>query len=376
VRFDPEDYAFVAHYDASRLTGQAKAMGKQGLMRLITLGVSAVFIFFIARSGNALHPKLWQPATVWLAITIGVVFVATLVVLLVARSSTGKDDPTRQVVLLVCMIVATATLLWPVWLFTRLIGGYADTVNLFLSALNMKPDQPGLDAAHSFHTQVVVAHVVLLVAMAVVAVGLLLGIVLPPVWLGKPRALGWAARREVNLAVMAPPALLIVCGAAILLFSKVLVAQTNKQLNPPGHPAGTYLPGLPVFDDWLVWLLLAGMTLVIIMMWMSGVVKLICANLLLQRVPAGNALRVDALGVVADELTGPHRIAWHDHPIITGRQHQDLPGSELVVQRPGRDPWTMPFLYFDVLPGTIDSAIRAATQDARTLDLTPLDRAF
>ena len=375
MRFDPEDYAFIAHYDRSRLTGQAKAMGKQGLIRLISLVISAVFIYFIARSGDKLHPSLWQPATRWAGIAICVCLVVTLVVLLVARAFIGKDGAARQMVLLVCLFVGSAGLLWPIWLFTRLIGNYADTVNLFLTALNQQPDQPGLDAVHRFHTLVVVAYWVLLVALVVIVVALLVSLVLPVVWLGKPRALGWTARRVINLAVAAPPALLILTGAGILLFAKVLVPQTNKQLSPVEAPTDAKLPTLPVFDDWLVWLLLAGI-LVTVIMWMTGVAKLICANLLLPRVPNGNALRVDALGLVIDELTGPRRIVWDHHPIVTARQHQDLPGSELVIAEPGRPPWAVPFLYLDVLPGTIDSAIRAATQDARSLDLKPLDKAF
>ena len=375
MRFDPEDYAYIAHYDRSRLIGQAKTMAKQGLARLISLVVSAVFFVIIARSGNKLHPSLWQPSTRWAAIAVLVTLVVTLVVLLVARASIGKGGTSRQVVLLVCLFVGASALLWPVWLFAKAIGDYAEPVNQFLAKLDQWPDHAGLDAAHGFHTQVVAAHWVLLIALALAAVALLFGLILLPVWLGKPRSLGWAVRREINLATMAPPVLLVVCGAGLLLLAMVLMPQTNKKLSPPEAPTGAVLPESPVFGDWLVWILLAGM-MVTVIMWMTGVAKLICANLLLVRMPSGNALRVDALGLVTDELSGPQRVAWDVHPVITARQHQDLPGSELVVQRPGRASWSVPFLYLDVLPGTIDSAIRAATSDVRTIDLKPLDRAF
>ena len=375
MRFDPEDYAFIAHYDPSRLTDQAKGLGKQGLARLFSLVISVVFVFIIARSADKHHPSLWQPATRWAGICVIVACLVLVVVLLVARASTGKGGAARQVGLLVGLLAGSGGLAWPAWLLTRQFAGYADSVNLLVTAINLQPDQPGLAAAQRFHTQVVAAHWTLLVALGLVAAAMLLGLVLLAVWLGRPRSLGWGVRREIDLAAMGPPGLFIVCGAGLLLFAKMLAPQTNKQLSPPDMPSDNAVPPLAVFDDWLIWLLLAGMMITVAML-ASRVAKLICANLLLQRVPAGNALRVDALGLVTDTPTGPRRVAWNTDPVITARQHQDLPGHELVIRSPRRPAWTVPFLYLDVLPGTIDSAIRAATLDVRTLNVKPLDKAF
>ena len=375
MRFDPEDYAFVAHYDQSRLLGQAKMLGKQGLMRLVSIVIGVVFTIIIARSADVLHPKLWQPATVAAAIFFIAAIVVTVVVLLIARASTGKGGTTRQVVLLALLFAASGSLLWPVWMITRLIGGYLDAVNLFVTEIKQLPDQPGLDLVQTLHTQLGIVHVALLVLLGVVAVALPLGLLLLAFWLGKPRALGWIARREINLASIAAPALLLACGAVILLVGKYLVPQTVKKLGQTTLPSNVTLPKLDIFADWLMWLLLAGMMITIILM-ITNTAKLIGANLLLLRVPSGNALRVDALGLIVDDLSGPRRFTWDANPLITARQHQDLPGSELVIGHPGQAPWAMPFLYLDVLPGSVDSAVRAATQDVRTLDLTPLDKAY
>lgn len=121
-------------------------------------------------------------------------------------------------------------------------------------------------------------------------------------------------------------------------------------------------------------------------MLLATTLRLWRGNRMLNGIEDRPALRIDPLGVIVFEPTGPIRIRWEQVDQVGARAHLDLPGPELVVRRrlpsqprPTRAErraaeYRVPFLYLDVLPGTIDSAVRAHTGGRMSLDLSRLDR--
>jgi len=373
VRFDPEDYAFVAHYDPTRLANQAKGLGKQGLIRVVTLAVSIVIVVIIAKNANTLHPTVWNSATRWTAIFV----LAALALIVVGQAIESLvSRPTRaplHVVIVAVVIIAAFSLLYPVYLLISMVDDYLHVLNNFMVILGGLKVQPAIDALQPLLRGITDARVVLIVILIVGGVLLVASVVLLIVWLATRRSLGWLHRRVINAAMLYPPVALIVCSAAIVYVSQYLLPQLSNKMGLDNLPATVKLPGLGFFDDWLTWLLMAGLMVTAIML-IVGVTKVAEARILLARIPFGNALRVDALGVVYDDLAGALRLEWAAGPVIAGRQRGALPGPELVIGRSGKPAWSVPFMYLDVMPGTIDSAVRAATMNARTLDLSPLDK--
>ena len=370
MRFDPEDYAFVAHYDPTRLANQARGLGKQGLIRVVTLAISIVVVIIIAKNAGSLHPTLWNSITRWTAlfvvISLGVVVIAQAIESLVSRTTTA----TLHVAILGIVIVAVNALLYPVYLLMSMVNDYQSGLRNLMVILKGLGIQPAIDAVQPLVTGVNIAKVVFIVLLSVGGVLLVASVALLVLWLVTPRSLGWVHRRVINLALVYPPAVLLLCGGAIVFVSEYLVPQLENKLGLTDLPSAIKLPHLGVFSDWLIWLLMAGLMVTLIMLVVS-ITKVAEARILVARVPVGNALRVDALGVVYDDVAGPQRVEWTEKPIVAGRQRGALPGPELVIGQPR---WSVPFMYLDVMPGTIDSAVRAATMNARTLDLRPLDR--
>lgn len=373
MRFDPEDYAFIAHYDPTRLANQAKGLSKQGFIRIATLVISIIVIVIIARNANGLHPTVWNYVTRWTAIFV----LASLVLILVAQVVESVASEAKSVDLHVAMvavvIVAANLLLYPVYLLVSVIDDYLATLRNFVVILDGAGIQSAIDTVQPLVNGVRDAKVALIVILIVGGLLLVASIVLLVAWLMTPRSLGWVQRRLLNIVVLYPLAVLLLCGGAVVLVSQYVVPQLNKKLSLDNLPPAATLPATGVFADWLIWVLMAGLMVTAVML-IGSVAKTAQAKILLVRVPAGNALRVDALGVVHDDLRGPDRIEWTAAPVITGRQRGVLPGPELVIARPGQPGWSVPLLYLDVMAGTIDSAIRAATMNNRTLDLTPLDK--
>ena len=375
MRFDPEDYAFIAHYDPTRLANQAKGLGKQGIMRIVTLAISIVIVVLIARNAGILHPTLWNPVTGWTAIFVLASLVLILLTQIVESLGIGAKSAGIHVGILVVVMVAANLVLYPVYLLITTVNDYQTVLHNFLVILNGLGIQPAVDAVQPLVDGVDTVKVVLIVILVVGGVLLVASVALLVAWLVTRRSLGWAQRRLLNLAVLYPPAVLVLCGGAVVFGSKYLLPQLEKKLGLDNLPSTVKLPGTGIFNDWLIWVLMAGLMVTGILL-IVGVTKLAEARILVARVPVGNALRVDALGIVYDDLPSPRRVDWTAAPVIAGRQRGALPGPELVIGRPGQPTWSVPFMYLDVMPGTIDSAVRASTMNARTLDLGPLDKAF
>ena len=373
MRFDPEDYAFMAHYDRQRLGAQIAGLGKQGLMRLVTLAVSMVIVLIISAAAGSLHPTAWYSTTRYAAIFLIVSLVLIAVAQIIEKVAKKPTSTAFHVGILAVAIVASNLLLYPVYLLIAVINSYATAIREFIAILNVLHIQAAVSDAQSLLSAIQAVKVVLIAMLIVGGVALVAAIIMLVVWLVTPRSLGWAHRQVINIALMAPPVMLLVCCAGLVFVGKYLVPQAEKKLGLTNLPTNTVLPAMAIFADWLIWLLIGGM-LITTMLVISGVAKQAMANILLARMPQGNALRVDALGMVVDDVRGPQRVTWTENVAIAGRQRGPLPGPELVIGRRGQRPWSVPFMYLDVMPGTVDSAIRAATQDTRAIDLTPLDK--
>jgi len=374
VRFDPEDYAFIARYDPGRLSGEVKGLGKQGVMRLLFLGIAVVIVIYIWSQLGKPGPSTWFSTTQIAAACWLVAMILAVIVMLVERSKLAVH--LVNLVMLVTLLVASCLLLIPVWMLIRQLGGFADTVRSFVGVLQALPGQPGVDAVNSLLTSLDVTRLVLLVVWGIAVAFMVITIAAALMWLMTPRSLGWLHRKAVVVAVWFPAILLLVCSAGLIFVSKFLLPNVEKKLGVDNVPVDTILPSAAILDDWLIWLLLAGL-LITLGTFMASAAKLTTGAALLSRFPQGNALRVDALGVVLDDAKlGPQRVTWPAIGAIAGRARSALPGPELVIGRPGQPAWAVPFMFLDVMPGTIDSAIRANTSDARDIDLTPLDRVF
>lgn len=98
------------------------------------------------------------------------------------------------------------------------------------------------------------------------------------------------------------------------------------------------------------------------------------ARRMLAKLETGPALRIDPLGLVLATPGGFERLRWSEVHRIGAKPRGKLPGPELVVHRGDKKQWRIPFMYLDVMPGSIDSAIRAHTSGRMVLDLAKLDR--
>lgn len=368
MRFDPEDYAFVARYSPNRLTQQVTGLAKQGFGRLLSVAVGLVFVVFIWWQMGAPKPGTWSPATQIGAAMVLVMLVVAVVVTLVEKAKAVTGPVSLKAALLVVLLVASGGLLWPVWQLRSTADGYAQTLRGFADGLSSQSGQ----AVDSLVSKLGVASVVLLVALIVAGLVVVAAIVTLVMWYRVPRALGWPHRAVMTLAVWTTPIVLGAAGLGVLLFAKVFVAGAQTTLDDDvTHPL---LPDATLLNDWVLWLIIAGLIVTVATV-AGGDVRLATAAIVLARLPQGNALRVDALGVVVDDAQwGPQRVPWTQIGAITGRAHQSLPGPELVIGRGGQPNWSVPFMFLDVLPGTIDSAVRANTANQRQLDLCPLDK--
>ena len=371
MRFDPDDYAFTAHYDPAKLTGEVKSLAKQGLMRLISVAVSILVVVLIWSNAGRTPPTEWSAITRVAGITLAAVLVVAAVVAIIEKFAAPTANTGFQTVILVVLFTTSGALLYPV---TRLIGfaeSFKGVCKSFVLLLKLADDSDAAEAAAGLLSFVTTTHTVLLVSLVAVAVVVVAALALLVSWLLTPRSLGWRQRNVMQTALWLPAGLMIVSSAWLVLLSRRQVPNVEKLLGDD-----VVMPEAPILTDWLMWLLLAGLTVTVVTL-LNGAVRTATASILLSRMPEGPALRVDPLGmVVDDDKTGPQRLIWPAIDVIAGRPRSALPGPELEIGRSGQSVWSVPFMYLDVMPGTIDSAVRAHTQDRRELDLSPMDQPF
>ena len=373
MRFDPEDYAFIARYDSKRMMASVKALGSAAVMRLIGVAVSLVIVVVIWSSGGTMKPSNWFVVTLDAVIVCAVFLVVTAVVAIIEKLRAAKAGVGEHAVLLCVLLIAAGVLLVPVAMLVNVLRGYQILLRAFVDTL---AGLPGLDSVRPFFTGVTVAYYALLVLLILAGLAVVAGVAMVIVWLRTPRSLGWMPRRVVRVGLIAPPILLLVSGVGLLLVSAWLVPKVQQGLDNSGQTTNAALPGTAIFDDYMTWVLLAFMMITAVTL-VNAASRVTTGALLLARMPAGNALRVDPLGVVVDDAKmGPQRVTWAAIGQIAGRERGAMPGPELVIGRAQQAAWSVPFMFLDVLPGTIDSAVRAHAQDNRVLDLSALDKMF
>jgi len=372
VRFDPEDYAFVAHYDNHRVLSEVVSLGKQSTQRLIFMGVAVIMLLIIWFVAGRPSPSQWAAVTGRTAICLAAVLLVAVIAMIVSKVTAQNCDVSGHAAVLCLLMIASAGLIIPILMIRSELTGYTAQLQTFIDGLSDKSSGAGVQRLVSD------LNITRIVLMALAVLGWLIvivGVGCLASWVTEPRSLGWVQRKVISIALWVAAISLIACCAGVLALTKYIVPRVETSLNSVNPAGGTVtLPALAAGNDWLIWLLLAGFV-VSVATFMAGTARLTNAALLLARLPVGNALRVDPLGMVVDDpLGGPQRVTWADVYLITARARQSLPGPELVIGRAGHTDWSVPFMFLDVLPGTIDSAIRAHTMDAWELDLNPLDK--
>jgi len=132
----------------------------------------------------------------------------------------------------------------------------------------------------------------------------------------------------------------------------------------------TQKPMNPTAKSWILWF--GGFSLVLGIF--SGA-RLWWVNHLLARLGRGVAVRIDPAGMIITGKQGRERVLWSQITAVASKNHQHIPGPELLIQGQGKKQrWKVPFSYLDVMPGSIDSAVRAHTGGRMQLDLSRLDR--
>ncbi|MDR1354959.1 MAG: hypothetical protein LBJ43_01610 [Propionibacteriaceae bacterium] len=341
---NPDDYAFIAYYDATRLLKLVAGAQSAVRGRVISLVISLLFAGFIWYSNG--HKVDFQLATTLMLLAIAAAIVGQLVALFMAKSAPPGSSKTSWVLAITHMV--TVVLLLPPTLLIRVTSHFYS------------------DETFADLTWVPTVLLIVLIAIAALVVA---GAVLLMLWrINDVRSYGFLARKIATTAVMATGVFCLLVG---------IVATMLGQSVLPGRaiPESVHLEAYdPVTLDWSMWLIASMLGLVVARMG-HGTANMAHLVNLLTDMPVGPALRIDAAGVaLADPRTpGPDRASWNEIN-ISARAHTQTPGAELVVRWSDGRSWSVPFLYLNVLPGTIDSAIRSATLGARVLSLHKLDR--
>ena len=339
MRLDPEDYAFLTCYSPARVGKAAERRCAQLRGTLISMAITvAIMAFWWVQSGRSRPTDLltWQ----WLWLLAAVLVVTAITGIVALRTGRGGSRHTNVVL----RLVALATLAAPVaawWLaWHRVLTG-----------------NPSSAPASGMYQAVMW---VLLVIAIVAALCWLGAVVLSINWMDDHRGLGWMARRLTQATAI------VALGPWLLTWIAWLVL--HSKLNSASGAYG-WLNDTTVWL-WLGLIAISAATLSVATLQTTDLAILAAS---LQQRPA---LRIDPLGLVLDDASGPVRVPWASVRGIGAQAQSLLPGAQLRVQRDGAPDWFVPFSFLDVMPGTIDSAIRAHTRDQRTLNLASLDRTW
>jgi hypothetical protein len=352
---DADDYAFTAHYDATRLAKSIVELRSVVRSQVIGLVISVAFAVFIWYSNREDH-SIFRVFTLIIVGAIAVAIVLQLVALVLARMA--EPGSTKPGVAVGLTLGAAVVLLLPATFMAISSGSMSAT----LFAFDLGAAITGLFAV------LITLHV-----GAAVTLGLLItGAVLLAVWKKDEAHKHWFLARNLMAAgILAPSVLCLLNGILAAVLGQVLSSKIES-LND------VYLDRFQeaLAADWSTWLIASMLGLVIARMGLTTA-NLACLVMLLDEMPIGPALRIDAAGMaLADPKTlGPDRANWNEISISV-RPHERAPGAELVIKRWGHKPWSVPLMYLDVLPGTLDSAIRSATLGAKVLNLESLNRIF
>jgi hypothetical protein len=356
MRLDPEDYAFVTSYTTlpMRKTISELAGGVKGRILSVVISLAIALFFWWSAGRPSDFATITEVALgVVAAVLVGLAVLAIATRKAVGQPTTGLWGYAFADLALLALLSAPGVML--VWRLLR-----------FDRALRPLMEYEAVAAA--FPTFAPSHHLTLwlVLALAVIAGLWLTAFGALAYWAVRPASLGIPARR---LATVACWASLILTSPAIYLAASARGEMESAMSVAEAAPLIAYVWPRHTF----VWVLLTGLIITIVNLGL-GTFQLASAGLLVAGMATGPALRVDPIGVVLDDSGRAQRIAWPQVGVIGAKAHADLAGNELVVSRPGLADWRVPFRFLDVMPGTIDSAIRAHTMDERTLDLTRLDK--
>jgi hypothetical protein len=341
---DADDYAFTAHYSSTRLVKLILALHGSVRGHVTGLIISMLFAVMIGRGTG--HNFDFQLPTVLMLLAIVAAIVGQLVAMFMAKSvepGSAKAGPAMAVTFGVAVV-----LLLPPTLLLRATSRFGESE--VFDGIAWVP-------------------MVLLIGLILVGGLVIAGAVLMVLWrTGDTHTYGFLARNFVSAGLLGSGIFCLVSGIAAAMLGQSVLPSLDI---PASVDTGVY--EMMTYDG-VIWLIAAMLALPVIRMGRTTA-NIIYLVTLYEDMPTGPAFRIDAAGVaLADPDTpGPDRATWNEIGIGT-RSHALTPGAELVVRRSGYKPWSVPFLYLDVLPGTIDSAIRSATLGARTLNLRRLDR--
>ena len=346
MQLDPEDYAFLTSYSPARVGKQAVALGRAVKGRLIGVVISLVIVLLLWwRSGGLSWP---DGPTRLVLVLYALAGVAVAAVGLAAWR--GASAPLQRVGLtwrFVLLGLAGLPLAgaWIVVAQLWRLGGLAQEAG----------GRAGLYPLVQW---------VYVVLVGLVTAAWLAAVVLGMVWARRPRSLGYLARWAAQVALVGGFATVGLGAIALLLARKLTPDMTEAMAERFAWIGDLGMWGLMA-------LLCPTLALVV-----NAVVQTLDMTVFTARLVERPALRIDPLGLVIDEAAGPVRVHWQEICEIGAKAHTPLPGPELRLRRQGGPDWLVPFGFLDVMPGTIDSAIRAQTANQRALDLARLSRVW
>lgn len=94
---------------------------------------------------------------------------------------------------------------------------------------------------------------------------------------------------------------------------------------------------------------------------------------IVSQVPRGPALSMERVGLVLDHAGQAEYLEWPRIAAVRGRAKRRAPGPVLEVVRTDGTVWSVPFVLLEVLPGSIDSGIRAYSNGRFSLDMSRCD---
>ncbi|MDR0837685.1 MAG: hypothetical protein LBM94_05720 [Propionibacteriaceae bacterium] len=343
MQADPEDFAFTTAYSPDRLLLQLRSQQRGIVMRLILLAV------IIAYAGYTIYKESQQhefDASTWIALGCvgGACAFVVVALLLISFAQPGTRKVTLSVV--VVLVGLTALLVPPILLLrvTRAFSRYEVFADLTWSST------------------------AIMVALGVGLAMLLAAGVMLALWrVSDGETHGFIARRLASASVM----VIIVLHVATGVFVSYLSGKVTLLDIPPTVDMWYY----QLFDDASVWSAASGLLLAFpVGFGASSVLQMAGLAWTISDMAVGQALRVDPAGLVVAASQGPVRIVWDDVAALSAQAHTSLPGHELVVRSDTGFSWKVPFIFLDSLPGSIDSAVRAATDNSWGLDVTRLNR--
>jgi MFS family permease len=336
MRLDPEDYAFLTCYSPARVAKATQRRCAQLRSTLVSMLITvAIMAFWWFESGRPRPSDVLTWRWLWLlAATLIITAVVGLVAVTTSRTGARQTNILLRLLALATLAAPVAAW-WMAWQRVR-------------TAPPSGP-MPGLYQTVTW----------LLLVLALVTTLCWLGaVVLSVRWMGDHRGLGWLARRLSQVTAI------VALGPWLLTWVAWLV------LGGTVNSASGIYGWLNDSTIWL-WLGLIAICAVTLSLATLQTIDLAILAASLQQRPA---LRIDPLGLVLDEVAGPVRVPWASVRGIGAQAQSLLPGPQLRVRRDGAPDWLVPFSFLDVMPGTIDSAIRAHTHDQHVLDLAQLDQ--